>query len=441
MKAYKSTALLAASTAVRMLLALYTVKVTAVSLGLSGTGVIGQFNNLLLIATVLAGGGIASGIIKTAAQHDKPLVEIRRELSFAHGYGLMCTVLIVLAVVAGQEWLVRLLPIEHGAWLLISLAVGQYGLFQIAALTALVNSRGRQDLFAKSSLAAGVVGAAMVTVGCLHFGLVGTLVGILAGALSQWGFLYVLTRRHLPDLAWLGRPRLERKGLAFWAHFTLLSLITVVGMPSALIGVRNALAASAGWDTVGIWQAMVRLSDAYLQFGLLFLSAFYFPRLAASPTIAASTAVLLRHARLLVPGMVLLCVTIYLLRFQIVPTLFSVKFIGVTELFVPQLIGDFFKITSYLITYAFLATGRYKLSITAELTQAALFWAFASQIGVPLGAAGVAWSYAATYAAYFALVATTYALLVRADRIVSAPAPITGPAAAAGAGADHAVEP
>lgn len=438
MEAYKSTALLAASTALRMLLALYTVKVTAITLGLSGIGVIGQFNNLLLIATMLAGGGIASGIVKAAARQDRSVNEVRHDLGSAHGYGLMCTALIVLAVVAGQELLAPLLPMEHGTWLLIALAIGQYGLFQIAALTALVNSRGRQDLFAKSSLAAGVIGAALVTVGCLHFGLAGTLVGILAGALSQWGFLYALMRRHMPELAWLGRPRLERKDLAFWAHFSLLSLITAVGMPSALIGIRNALAESAGWDTVGVWQAMVRLSDAYLQFGLLFLSTFYFPRLAASPTIAASKAVLLRYARLLIPGMVLLCGAIYLLRFQIVPLLFSTKFIGVTELFMPQLIGDMFKVAGYLMTYAFLATGRYKLSIAAELTQAALFWTFASQVGLPHGAIGVAWSYAATYAVYFALVSATYALIIRADKIASTSTP--APRATA-AGPDHTVEP
>lgn len=416
MSRYQSSVMLAASTAVRMLLALYTVKVTAVTLGLVGAGIIGQFNNLLLIATMLAGGGIASGIVKTVARQDRPLVEVRHELTSAHGYGLICTLVVVMGVILGREWLAPLLPVEHGVLLLIALSVSQYGLFQIAALTAVLNSRGRQDLFAISNLAAGVVAAMMVTLGCLYFGLVGTLIGILAGALSQWSFLYVLARRHLPELASLGRPRLVITDLRFWAHFSFLSLITVIGMPSVLIGLRNELAEFAGWEVVGAWQAMVRLSDAYMQFGLLFLSAFYFPRLAASPTIAESKDLVLRYTRIVLPVMLLLCGAIYMLRINIVLILFSNDFIGVTELFAPQLIGDTFRITTYLITYAFLATGHYKLSMAAELIQAALFWFFAKQYGLTYGAIGMTWSYAGTYVLYFMLTVLTYTFLIRADK-------------------------
>ncbi len=427
MSVTKSSALLAGSTAARMLLSLYTVKLTAITLGLAGTGIIGQFNNLLLIATMLAGGGIASGIVKTAANQDRPLVEVHRELSSAHGYGLMFTALVVAAILLGQKWLAPLLPLEHGVWLLIALAVSQYGLFQIAAISAVLNSRNRQDLFAISSLAAGVVGALLVTLGCIYFGLLGTLLGILAGALSQWFFLYILARRYLPQSCSLGRPKLAIKDLRFWAHFSLLSLITVIGMPLALVGVRNALAAMAGWEAVGIWQAMVRLSDAYMQFGLLFLSAFYFPRLSAAPTMSASKTLLFSHLRILLPATVLLCSVIYITRFEIVPLLFSDQFIGVTELFVPQLIGDTFKITSYLMTYAFLATGHYKLSMAAELAQAALFWVTATQFGLSHGASGVVWSYAATYIIYFVMTMATFAMLVRANKDRSASLPTLSP--------------
>lgn len=414
MKAYKSTALLAASTATRMLLALYTVKITAVTLGLAGTGVIGQFNNLLLISTMLAGGGIASGIIKAVADPDTPLSDVRHKLRSAHGYACICSVAMLAIVLVGHQFLgERLLPTAGAGALLIALAVGQYGLFHIAALSAVVNGRGRQDLFAKSTLAAGVASAIAVTIGCLAFGLPGTLVGMLLGALSQWLFLHFLASRHLPEWAPLGTPSFEVADLKPWIHFSLLSLITVVGMPTAQIAVRNALAASAGWEMVGVWQAMVRLSDAYLQFGLLFLSAFYFPRLAAAPTIPACTAVILRYGRVLLPAMVGLCGAIYLLRFQIVPLLFSSAFLGVTELFMPQLIGDVAKIASYLITYAFLATGRYKLSMAAELVQAALFWVIARHVGIDHGPAGVAWSYAAAYLTYFVLVAGTMLVLIR----------------------------
>lgn len=417
MNVYKSSFLLAASTAVRMLLALYTVKITAVALGLSGTGVIGQFNNLLLISTMIAGGGIASGILNVAAKPDQSTHEVLERLRSAHGYGLLFSGGVLLVVVIAHEPLARLLlPIEQGAELLIALAVGQFVLFHISALTSLLNSRQRQDLFAKSSLMAGVVGAAAVTIGCLQFGLTGTLAGILIGALSQWLFLFIGARRAIPEFVTLGRPRLVAGDFRFWWHFTALSLVTIVGMPSAQIAVRNALAGAAGWDTVGTWQAMVRLSDAYLQFGLLFLSSFYFPRLAAAGSVETASLLILRYARWIVPVMLGACLSIYLCRFWIVPLLFSSKFTGVPELFLPQLIGDAFKIASYLFSYAFLTTGHYKLSMAAELIQALLFWLLATQLGLRHEALGVAWSYAATYSLYFLIVLTTFGWILRQSR-------------------------
>ena len=79
----------------------------------------------------------------------------------------------------------------------------------------------------------------------------------------------------------------------------------------------------------------------------------------------------------------------------------------------PQLIGDFFKICSYLLSYAFLASGHYKLSMAAELLQAILFWLIATQFGLQHGAIGIAWSYSVTYAIYLLLVTLTFLFIVR----------------------------
>jgi hypothetical protein len=115
----------------------------------------------------------------------------------------------------------------------------------------------------------------------------------------------------------------------------------------------------------------------------------------------------------LIPSMIALCACIYMLRFFIVPLLFSSRFVGVTDLFLPQLTGDVFKVASYLVTYAFLATGHYKLSMAAELAQAALFWFLSTRFGLGHRAIGVAWSYATAYLVYFAMIVGTFAVLLK----------------------------
>jgi polysaccharide transporter, PST family len=414
MKTYASTVWMVASTAMRVLLALYTVKITAVTLGLSGTGIIGQFNNLLLITSMIAGGGIAAGIVKVATKAEQTEGDLTQWLRSAHGYSLLFSSSLLVAVLVGLGPLSRvLLPVPQGAALLVALALSQFVLFHITALTALLNSSGRQDLFAKSSLLASLISAAAVSVGCVYFGTTGALVGILIGTLSQWAFLRQSMRGTRLHLATLVRPRVVRADLRFWASFTLLSLVTVSATPSAQVAVRHVLAGAAGWEAVGAWHAVTRMSDIYMQFGMLFLSSFYFPALSSTNTVAAGREVILRYAGRILPALAVVGVMIYLCRFFVVALLFSPSFIGVTELFLPQLIGDLFRITSYLFSYALLTRGHMKLAIIAELLQALLFWQIASRLGQTHQTLGVVWGYATTYAIYFPVVLVAYGWLTR----------------------------
>jgi PST family polysaccharide transporter len=401
----RATALMLTSTALRMLVALYTVKLTATTLGLEGVGVVGQFSSLLLVMTTMAGGGISAGIVHVAAGRPANTPDLRRRFASGHAYGLLFSALVCVVIIVGHRSLAaRLLPIEHGADILLLLALAQFGLFHLTALSALVNGRGLQELFARSGLLAALAGAGAITVGCLWFGLPGTLIGILVGALSQWVFLIAAARRALAGLALLGRPRWHTGDLRFWGRHTLLSLVTVIGMPTAQIAVRQALVDTAGWDTAGTWQAMVRLSDAYLQFALVLLSAIYFPRLAAATTSTERAAIVTGWARWLLPAALAAGVVLYLGRFVIVPALFSSSFSAVTALFLPQIAGDALKLASYLFTYAMLSAGHHKLLMATELLQAALFWLLVMGLGLQHGAAGVAWCHLLAYIIYLPIV-------------------------------------
>jgi PST family polysaccharide transporter len=406
----RTTALMLTSTALRMLLGLYTVKLTAVTLGVEGIGVIGQFSGLLLVATTLAGGGISAGIVSFASNPQATVPGLQARLASAHAYGLLFSAIVCVAVIGSRDALAeRLLPIAHGADLLAVLALAQFGLFHVAALGAVANSRGQQELFAWSGVLSALVGACAVTVGCLWFGLPGTLIGIVIGALSQWLFLYVPARGTLAQLACLGRPRWSAQDIRYWGRFTSLSLVTVIGMPAAQIAIRNALVDTAGWEAAGAWQAMVRLSDAYLQFALVLLSAIYYPRLAAASTARERSRIVTGFARWLLPSALAAGVLLYLGRFWVVPALFSPEFAVVTALFLPQLAGDMLKLSSYLVTYALLSAGHHKLLMATELLQAALFWALVSSLGLAHGAQGVAWCHLGTYMIYLPIVCALHA--------------------------------
>jgi antigen flippase len=81
--------------------------------------------------------------------------------------------------------------------------------------------------------------------------------------------------------------------------------------------------------------------------------------------------------------------------------LFTDKFVPMRDLFSWQLIGDFFKILSYVGGYVFVAKGSTKLYISAEILQAGLFIGGAYLFVPDNGALGAVRAYALTYTIYF----------------------------------------
>ncbi len=69
--------------------------------------------NRLQIRTKLADGEIASGIAKTVAPKGEHLDGMRRDLSSADGYGLICTLRFVVNITLDREWIASLLSVEH----------------------------------------------------------------------------------------------------------------------------------------------------------------------------------------------------------------------------------------------------------------------------------------------------------------------------------------
>ena len=63
MNFFRAGLIFSASTASKLIAGLAIVKIIAITLGADGLGRLGQFMSLISMVTILAGGGIASGVI------------------------------------------------------------------------------------------------------------------------------------------------------------------------------------------------------------------------------------------------------------------------------------------------------------------------------------------------------------------------------------------
>ncbi|MGL1213333.1 O-antigen flippase, partial [Vibrio parahaemolyticus] len=62
-------------------------------------------------------------------------------------------------------------------------------------------------------------------------------------------------------------------------RYILMALISALVFPLALLIIRNTLIDLEGWNVTGQWQAVWKISDAYLSVMTLALSTYYLPLL------------------------------------------------------------------------------------------------------------------------------------------------------------------
>jgi PST family polysaccharide transporter len=98
----------------------------------------------------------------------------------------------------------------------------------------------------------------------------------------------------------------------------------------------------------------------------------------------------------------ILAFTVYILRDVVIALLFTKEFSGARELFSVQLIGDVFKIVSWVLAYPMLARGATSWFVGTEVGFSVLYVVLA-RLSIPVwGAQGANAAFALTYVAYLA---------------------------------------
>ena len=400
------------ATAARLMAGLVVIKLVAWYAGPQGVGRLGQFMALMSLLAVLAGGGISSGIVKHVAEYRHDTEKLSRLLAAALWYALAASCLIGCAALLFSRsialWLLGDARYEN---LVRVLAAAQLGIALINYILAVINGFMDVRRLAFIQVLGALLSVVMVAGLSWWLHLYGAL---LALVLSQVLLLLV----GVP--AWWRSPYFQRSMLRIrfdaemsrrLAAFSLMTLTSSLLPLLVNIAVRDHLARQFGWDHVGYWQAVSRVSDAYLLFLTTAINVYYLPRLAAIHDRDSLRLELRNACRLLLPAVIMLAAAIYVLREWLTRLLFSPDFVAANALYAPQLVGDVIKIASFLLSYLMLAKAMTRLFVISEcvfgLSYLALVYVFTSAFGL----IGAMYAFAVNYVLYLAfnlLVAKRY---------------------------------
>jgi PST family polysaccharide transporter len=198
------------------------------------------------------------------------------------------------------------------------------------------------------------------------------------------------------------RLRFDREMTLRLAAFSVMTLTAALVSPLVNIAVRDHLALQLGWEQVGYWQAVSKVSDAYLLFLTAAINIYYLPKLAAIRERAALVAELRNAYRYVLPVVVALAAAVYVLREWVTRLLFSADFAPANALYAPQLAGDVVKIASFILSYVMLAKAMTRLFVISECVFAASYLVLVYVFTAHFGLVGAMYAFAANYLGYLA---------------------------------------
>jgi PST family polysaccharide transporter len=393
------------------------VKWIALYFGPAVLGVTGQAMSLISILQALAGGGIANGIIRSfAIESDDPY---RREtfLSASFSYGLIFSVLFCLAGAIGSkqisEW-----AFGDGSyrWFVLLLGISSFFSFLTSFAQSLLSAKSLLgNIFWANflGLASGIGVFAYLTLRMNERGVLAGLIAVVIGPAIF--FMIQLIRKPwftMSSLKFKWNPRLKKT----LVPFTLIATIGSALAPTIFVLLRTGIEDKFGWDHVGYWQAILKISDFLFSFIGLFITSTFYPRIATAEN---SDEALRRAFRFAVPFTLLLAVSLTLTSLfgeTVLSLIYSDKYRFLKSDLDILLFGGFFRALAWLCAYFLMARNHLKPFLGFEIISSlSLYWI--CRIGLDHGFTALIWGQVVHSVFYLVILSTGIFCMKRVGRL------------------------
>lgn len=402
----KTSLLNAIAVAIKMLTLLGINKILAIYVGPAGYAALGQFQNAVQIITTFASGAINTGVVKYTAEYHDDEARQRCVWQTAGSIALIGS-LIAATLVAMFSHSLAVWFLQDPAysdvffWFAATLILFTFN----ALLLAILNGKKEIGRYVIANVIGSLFALLITGLMTIFMGLYGALVALaIYQSLTFFATLLLCYRANWFKIRYV-LGRIDRGIAVNLARFTAMALTSAVCVPGSQILIRNHLGETLGWEAAGYWEAMWRLSGAYLMLVTTTLGVYYLPRLSELSCPKALRQEILQGYRIILPIAAVCGLVIYLLRDFIVKMLFTPEFSVMSALFGWQMVGDTLKIGSWILACLMLGKGLARLYIVTEVFFNLLFVLLTYLLTSNFGLVGVVMAYAANYLLYWVVVA------------------------------------
>ncbi|MBX9865598.1 MAG: O-antigen translocase [Burkholderiales bacterium] len=399
----------ALATLIRLANGFVSMKIVALLVGPLGIALIGQFGNFNSIVMVLALGGISTGIIKYTAQYKDNPKELYKIWHTVTWVSVILSIPVIIVLLVFHNWLAQefLHDVKYGSILVVfAFSLGFY--VANSLFLNILNGLHEIKRFNLLNTINSTLGLLITIALVYQYKVYGALLAMVTSQSITFFIIIFFVRKQ----AWFKLSNFFGKFDRFYFKkllgFTAMSLTSMCVIPTSQMFVRGYLASHTSWGIAGCWQGMQKISDAYLMIVYTALGTYFLPKLANVQSEDQISKEISNGYKIIMPFVIASAVVIYFCRDVVIQVLFAKSFGAMRDMFFWQLIGDCFKLASWILAYLMLAKAKTKLFMITEIIFGISF-PLLSYLFINLaGADGAVMAFALNYMIYFVLFVVLY---------------------------------
>lgn len=395
------------SVIIKMLTMLGLNKVLAIYVGPGGYAIIGQYQSFVQTLATFSAGSIANGITKYTAQNVNEEKELVSVWKTAGTVSIISSLFVSLVILFSFKdinsfFFNNKIDNDLSYWLAISFTFMMLNSYLMAILN------GMKEI--KAYVLINIVSSVLVLMVTGLFAFLMGLKGALIALTINQSLSFVIAITYFLKQNWfkihflIGRLNsVVVKGLG---RFAIMALFSSLAVPLTQMFLRSFIGNHISWEVSGYWEAMNRISAINIMLATTTLTLYYLPKLSEIYERKYYKREIINISKLLIPVTAIGCFCVFYLKMYVINILFTSSFIKMSALFGWQMIGDFFKVLSWIFSFALLTKEKLKIFIACEILSAVVLAVSTSIIVYCMSWHYLSLAYAATYFIY--LITTSF---------------------------------
>lgn len=389
---------------IRLVISLFIQRLLATILGEAGIAKIGQIRNLMQILTSTSSLGTFNGVVTYVAEYDKSKDKLSDFFSTAFIFGCIGAFVSGIIIFFNAEFIsVQLFESNAYADLIKYLAFILPVISINRILYGVINGLSDYKNHAKIEL----IGYLLTTVSLLiflyYFSLKGVLFSIIISPIISVLVILGIAYKRIKTYIKINELSANLSFAKPLLAFVLMSFVSSGLINYVEIDIRSTIASRINIEEAGYWTAMNFISRNYMVFSASIFTLYVIPKFAKINSGLAFKQEVLNIYKTILPLFGLGMLLVYVFRNLIINIIYP-DFDGIEPLFKWQLLGDFVRLATLVLSYQFQAKRMVWSFVITEIISLGLFYILSKHYVDLYGAEGVVMAHFYRYILYFVVV-------------------------------------